>query len=350
VMKTIDLLDGSREQLVEMAAWLSQRKAWALVEQLAKRFPERFNENVSLLYPLAEAQLQQGRKEAAEETALRALKANADMPQEHNEVAYLLQERGLFAWAEREYRQVMDLGPPGSLHEVRARFLLSEMLHDQQRDLDAAKALQPITEALDKDQAVLHVVARLFRQPGSVRSRMQFFFAEHAKATGKATEQIEHLREAVKQDSTDADVLIAMYRAPAPDDKWRQDTSNLLRQAIKSFRDKIRECEQQANESPIEEGRALYQRQLALELNQFAWLVANTEGDYDEALRCSQRSLELLPENAGYLDTLGRCYFAKQDYENAVKCQSRALKLEPHSGQMQRQLKLFQQAQEASRR
>jgi tetratricopeptide (TPR) repeat protein len=55
-------------------------------------------------------------------------------------------------------------------------------------------------------------------------------------------------------------------------------------------------------------------------------------------------SLEYVPNSAGYLDTLGRCYYAKQDYENAVKYQARAVALEPHSGQIRRQMKLFEEA------
>jgi Flp pilus assembly protein TadD len=75
-----------------------------------------------------------------------------------------------------------------------------------------------------------------------------------------------------------------------------------------------------------------------------AWLVGNTEGDLDEALRASHRSLELAPETSGYLDTLGRCYFARGDCEKAVKYQSRAVDLDPHSGQIRRQLDFFKQA------
>jgi tetratricopeptide (TPR) repeat protein len=78
--------------------------------------------------------------------------------------------------------------------------------------------------------------------------------------------------------------------------------------------------------------------------NQLAWLVSNTEGDQNEAVRCSLRSLELLPTAAGYMDTLGRCYYALGDYAKAVHHQSRAVRLEPHSAQMQRQLELFRQA------
>jgi tetratricopeptide (TPR) repeat protein len=50
-----------------------------------------------------------------------------------------------------------------------------------------------------------------------------------------------------------------------------------------------------------------------------------------------------MKQDAGaYYDTLGRCYFAKGDLDNAIKFQTQALKLDPHSGQMKRQLALFQ--------
>ncbi len=84
--------------------------------------------------------------------------------------------------------------------------------------------------------------------------------------------------------------------------------------------------------------------QLALSNNQLAWLIANTEGDFDEAIRCSAKSLVLQPNRSGFLDTLGRCYYAKGDYENAVKYQSQAVALEPHSPLIVTQLALFQQA------
>ena len=74
--------------------------------------------------------------------------------------------------------------------------------------------------------------------------------------------------------------------------------------------------------------------------------MANTEGDLDEALKYSQKSLELSPENGGLYDTLGRVYYAKGDYENAVKNQQHAAELEPHSGLIARQLELFKKARE----
>jgi Flp pilus assembly protein TadD len=69
--------------------------------------------------------------------------------------------------------------------------------------------------------------------------------------------------------------------------------------------------------------------------------VGNTFGDFDEAVKLSRKSLELRPNYAGFLDTLGRCYYAKGDLVNAVKYQAQAVKLNSYSGQIRRQLEFF---------
>ena len=92
-----------------------------------------------------------------------------------------------------------------------------------------------------------------------------------------------------------------------------------------------------------------------MELNQFAWLVGNTLGEKnlqlaEEAIRNSHRSLEIKPDAAGYLDTLGRCYYAKGDLEKAVRFQQEAAQLDPHSGLIREQLELFEAAQKQNQR
>jgi len=349
VQRTIDLLDGTREQLLETVDWLMQREAWATVQLVAERFSERFDESALLLYRLAEAQWKQDLKELAEQTAERALKVNQDVQQDHIIAAFTLQERGLFPWAEREYRHVLELGPTGSQNDLRARFLLSEMLHDIGRELDAAEVLQGAVDAMDGDQNVEYLVRRIGREPGSIRSRMHYFYAEHRRSQGQRQEQLEHLDRGVEQDPTDADVLIAMFRVADADDAWKKKTREFIEKAAQEFRQQVRAAEQAVAAADNEEVRSIYNRQLAGANNQLAWLISNTEGDFDEALRCSLRSLELRPDTSGYLDTLGRCYFAKGEYEKAIQAQSRAVELEPHSGQIRRQLEFFQKTFESRR-
>ena len=133
------------------------------------------------------------------------------------------------------------------------------------------------------------------------------------------------------------------------------DSARLARgstRAAEDFRRQIKELQDRVNNAQPGEDRALASFQLALMNNQLAWLVANTDGDADEAIRCSLQSLALLENRSGFLDTLGRCYYAKGDFANAVKFQTRAVAQEPHSPAMVAQLELFQKAlqeQEAAR-
>lgn len=351
ILRTIDLLDGTRKQLVETVDWLIDRNAWTTVEEVARRFPDRFEESTLLLYRLAEVQQESGRKADSTETAARALKADPESPEDHVEAAVWLQERGRLDWSQAEYALSVQLTSPETLEGLRVRFLYSEMLHDLEKDGQAAEVLSAASETLDKNEGVRRLAyVKMGRDPESVRARMQFFRAEHLKRSGDTEKQIAQLKEAAEADPNDADVLIAMYRISTPDSDLRKQALELIAAAAEHFRAQIKEREQGAASASDEERRAAWNQLLASSNNQFAWLVANTEGNYGEALRCSQRSLELRPDTAGYLDTLGRCYYAKGDLENAVAVQSKAVELEPYTAQIRRQLDTFQQALEASKK
>lgn len=181
VQATINLLDGTRFQLLETVNWLIHRQVWDTVEEVASRFPERFEDSAELLYRLAESRLRNDREQLAQESAERALAMHPDSKQEHLLVAVSLQDRGLFAWAEQEYRFVLDSVAVGSEANVRGRFLLSEMLHDLERDQEAGDVLKDLGAALEKDDHAQIVAKSLGREIGGVRSRMYHFYAEHAR-------------------------------------------------------------------------------------------------------------------------------------------------------------------------
>ena len=84
--------------------------------------------------------------------------------------------------------------------------------------------------------------------------------------------------------------------------------------------------------------------------NEYAWLIGNTEGDFDEAVKCSFKSIELHPEEGGLYDTLGHVYFGKGDWEKAVKYQAMAAELDPHSGLIQKALAQFRKKLEESKK
>jgi tetratricopeptide (TPR) repeat protein len=159
----------------------------------------------------------------------------------------------------------------------------------------------------------------------------------HFARTGDAEKRKKHLLEGLGEDQYDAEILIELFRVP--------DLEASVRDRVRKF---------------IQESAANYRRQMAASpdddtpYNQLAWLVSNTEGDFKEAIKASQKSIEIvqgLPDEspkreslAGHLDTLGRCYFAAGEYESAVKSQKKAIELDPFSQQMKRQLAEFEAA------
>lgn len=326
--KLIDLEKGDPKSLPELVEWLVEQKAWEAIGQVAQRFADRFARDPLLLYSLAQAQAAGGRQKEADETAKRArdLHSGAQLDElvVHLMSAFTLRRRGLFGWAEQEYRYVIGSAVTGQSLTANAQIGLSEMLHDQGDDLRAAEVLKPLAEAIGQMKPVPETIAA--RTPQSIRSRMNHFYALHWADKSDRQKQRQHLEAALAADPTDVDVLIACYRLPDADAAWRQKVKELIAKAADQLREQM----------TAEPDEALY-------YNQFAWLIGNTEGNFDEALRCSKKSLELDPDSGGYYDTLGRVYFGRGDYANAVKYQTKAAELDPYSGLIRKQLKLFEE-------
>jgi tetratricopeptide (TPR) repeat protein len=176
-------------------------------------------------------------------------------------------------------------------------------------------------------------------------SRMHYFYALDLMEKGKMEEARKHLDEGAVADPTDADVLIALYRWPIQTPEQQAAIRKLIATTTENFE---KEMESHKGGDGGGDPFGSEKQEYATACNQYAWLVSNTFGDFDKAIRASHKSVEvrqeLKREVGAYYDTLGRCYFAKQDFDNAIKYQTLALKLDPHSGQMKRQLALFQKA------
>ena len=338
--KTLTLLEGTEQQLTELMDWLLERKAWPVVQEVAERFPKPFLASAELLYRLAEAQDGDGKMDVAKETAAKALALRPDDVPEHFRLGILLQERGQFTLAENELRYLLPRVTTDAYHQFRVPYALSEMLHDIGRELPAAEVAQGAVEMLAKNA---QLVENSIRPQGAWISRMHYFYALDLLEQGKLEEARKHLDDGAAADPTDADVLIALYRWPNPTPEQQASIRKLVTAAAEGF-EKDMEKFKQAGDTLDDNDKGNY----ATACNQFAWLVGNTFGDYGKAVLASHKSVDLyleLRRDAGaYYDTLGRCYYAKGDFENAIKYQSQALLLQPHSGQMKRQLALFQKA------
>jgi tetratricopeptide (TPR) repeat protein len=329
----VELQPTDETVLSRFVQWLTEQQEWSTIDAVAQKFQKQFERQPILLYLLAQAQKLQGKTESAEKTAAQAAGLMPDQSMIHLAIAHRLQDMGLFPWAEREYRGLIDRGPPESRDALRASLLLAIMHEDQAQYEAAAETRRKLLELLDNNAEARQTMSQWRSLGGDLRelrARLEYAYACHQRQKGDISKEIEHLDNAVQHDPSDADVLIALYRLPNQDAARRAATLKHIRRAADKF------------ESQITTGESAELLQNADAYNQYAWLIANTEGDFDKALRYSKLSIEIASNRAGYLDTLARCHYAKGDLASAVQHQAKAAKLEPHSGAIARQLKQFQ--------
>lgn len=340
--------DRSRFEMLETTDWFTKHNEWAATEKLAQRHNDLFKGDAELLYVLANAQLQLKKDDQAKATAARALAIVPEDLAAHLQLVSALETRGLKTWAESECRYVIEKSAPGSAESVGAHIFLPQMLHDAERYLAAATLRKTLVELMEKDSAVAQIVLRQWAtNPKTIRAQMHFEYALHWKSIGEHKKQIEALDEAVGADPADVDVLIALYQLPGQDDAHRERTKELIKTAAAGVRERIGQYERyqkSATSLRNPEQKQLITRFLGSRYNELAWLLGNTIGDYDEAIRLSEKSLQLRPNTGGFFDTLAHCYYTKGDYANAVKNQRKAIELDPHSGVIARQLKVFEEA------
>lgn len=62
--------------------------------------------------------------------------------------------------------------------------------------------------------------------------------------------------------------------------------------------------------------------------NNFAWLASRANRDLDEAEGYLKQALEMNPQSAAYLDTMGEIYFARKNREEALKWSNRSIQNE----------------------
>ena len=162
--KMIDRESDDTDSLTEFVGWLAKNKAWSVVDDVSKRFERTFNASPKLLYTLAQACKTKGNVELAEQFALKAFRLGADsddaktLPARFN-TAYWLEQTGMMAWSEREYRYVIKHGDQTSPVVAESRNYLSELLHDEDHDGAAAEVLQGLVEALPKSDELAKMLA-----------------------------------------------------------------------------------------------------------------------------------------------------------------------------------------------
>ena len=353
LLKLVEVSKNDQFELVSISNWLLDQQQhslfrkliWDRFEDLRKKFP-------LLVYCGAESWLatDPGKAEKLAEKAFNL--TDSDDPVRYSQDFFLrrstcfgLEERGLTEWAIREFRRLVDTDSKNNwrieYYRKQGAKLLADLLHDRGRDEEAADTLEALLDPGEEDEALEDddPLESASSETRAILARMYFFRAEQSRQESDRENQMQFLEKAAKADPTDADVLIGMHRVPRADAEWKEKTNKLIRTAIETFENANRQLRRAGD---IENRQAI-----ATNLNQMAWLVSNTPSVHNsevlhKAVKQSARSLELRPHAAGYLDTLGRTWFAVGNLENALRYQRRAVKLEPHTKQILKQLAEFE--------
>ena len=353
----IDLIPPTTRDLNDACNWAIDNRLHEFVLELQSQHQNLFSKHAGIIYAVAESrkvalELEEAEKLAKKALAIRPFPATEEelakippsaldeIAQAHREIGQELEARGLFEWAESEYRVIIDNMKVESLVGVSARQHLGRMLGELHQHDRVVELYSPIIERSEQDSAFKDRLRYSSYNLDFFRSETEYHRSMKLLKAEKLAEARPMLMRSYNLNDRNIDILIQMYRTKG-DKEWTELVNNTLSRAIRESESKIKSAELRA-QGGIQ--GVDHNRSLALALNQYAWLVSNTEGDLKRALRESLRSLKLTPNNAAQLDTAARCYLALGQFEEARKMQLKALRIEPNSPPMVRQLKEIEKA------
>jgi len=219
---------------------------------------------------------------------------------------------------------------------------LSDMLHDLAREGDAATVLNVAVDQMQSSDAVRNIViGELEREPNNVISTARLYSGLHAGKKKEFEREMAEYSKGIEAQYRNADLLIAMHRVEEPTEEFRAKTKKLIEKVSNEIHQEIELLRAEIKRAKNDAARRK-NGELAFRENEYAWLVGNTIGDIEEAIRSSEHSLKVLRDDPGNLDTLARCHFRAGNLKKAVEIQRRAAKLAPHEHQIRRQLELFE--------
>jgi len=316
---------------VETIIWAVERGMPEVVDAVAA--DQDFVRTHALVgHAVAVAEKDLGHPALAEQLTTAAFEQTQGKFSDRLQAAILLAKWGCADWATRGYQSLVD--DPGTPTAELALTLVmySEFLHDLEREDEAAGCLRRLFDG-DEDAprgrkrkaAEGPLLEQIGRDPRQTRARMHFFDACAAAQRGDAAARRRAVEQALVASSKDVDALIAAYTLPDNTPEQRAEVVKRIKAALELIDSEIQAVPDDANG-----------------YNEYAWLVANTEGDVEKAMRYSKLSLVKSFDNSSYLDTLAHCRAAAGDYPGAVRTQKLAQRHEPHNRTIRRNLERFE--------
>jgi hypothetical protein len=319
-------LDTLVSDAVSTLVWAIESGLPEAVDALADR-PELIRDHAIVGFAVAAAERARGNQPKAESLAADAFeKTDGDFPS-RLQAAVMLAKWGCVEWATRCYTAIVE-DPQAPIEQLSiAATMYAEFLHDLEREDDAASCLGRLLASLEQNAGAnrVQIAQQLGRDPRSTKSRMHFFESCAAALRGDANARRKAAELAVAAYPKDVDAIIALYTLPDSSPEQKAAAVGKIKKALNQIENEIQAVPDDANG-----------------YNEYAWLVANTEGDIEKATKYSKLSLVRSFDNASYLDTLAHCRAAAGDYKAAIRTQSLASRQEPHNRLIKRNLARFE--------
>lgn len=305
---------------VDTLTWAVQLGLPEVVEAVLA-VPDLVDRSPLVAHAIASAEEARGRRTTAHERFEAAFNALADDGfLERLQAAVMLAKWGRVDWATRSYEAILDDTDVPIAERGLTATTLAELFHDIERDDEAAGCLRRFFGD-DMPGAGEH----LTRDPRSNRSRMHFFESCDRARRGDRAGCRAAIEQALAAYPRDVDALIALYTMP-------DNTAEQQADAVRRIKAALARLEQDIQAVPDD----------PTAYNEYAWLVANTEGDVAKATRFSKLSLVKSFDNASYLDTLAHCHAAAGRHAAAIRVQRLAKRQEPFNRTIQRNLERFE--------
>ena len=326
------------EEAAGMLVWLVDRRLPDAVDLLAADRPELIRTDALVGYAAAVAEKARNHEAQADTLAAAAFAQTAGTNAEfvdRLQTAILLAKWGATDWANREYAALVDNPQTPAAQFALAAIMFAEFLHDQEREDEAAACLRRLLEGRKGkgdgknngkgDGEGDPILQQVGRDPRSIRSRMHYFESCAAGLRGDAAARRKAIEESLRAYAKDVDALIGLYTLPDNTAVQKADAVARIRRALEQIENEIQAVPDETNG-----------------YNEYAWLVANTEGDLQKATRYSKLSLVKSFDSSSYLDTLAHCQAAAGNKAAAVRTQSLAMRQEPHNRTIRKNLARFQ--------
>lgn len=313
--------------IANLLFWAADIGLPVIVDHLPKDVFDGSDAQPITLYAAAWCERCRGNHQQASVLATKAhtLAAN-DADTQQLSLAIQLRHWGIFDWTKQEFTRV--LSTEKIRRDVTAWVQLSilwiEFLNDQEHFAAAADATEALLASGPDHALNMKRLEHLGYTPAAIAARGHYFSSRAAHAEADTQTERKALGSALDIFDAELDSLIAFYHLPdlTPEDLvW---VRRKIADAATSLKKRI--AAEPDNPNPM---------------NEYAWLVSNTEGDLDQATRYSRRSLELAFDSASYLDTLAHCYAAAGKPLEAIRCQLIARRQEPGSLTIEKNLQKF---------